>query len=98
MGLTRRCAERVELARSTPRPELASTGYCLANPGKEYLVYLPDGGEVKVDLSGVQGEFVIEWMHPITGEVASGGGLEGGTRQSLRAPFGGDAVLYLRWP
>jgi hypothetical protein len=24
-----------------PRPELASTTYCLANPGVEYLVYLP---------------------------------------------------------
>jgi len=45
MGITRRCAERMNLAASTPRPELASTGYCLANPGKEYLIYLPDGGE-----------------------------------------------------
>src|SRR5262245_55206800 len=28
-----------------PHGELASTKYCLANPGQEYLVYLPEGGE-----------------------------------------------------
>jgi hypothetical protein len=27
-----------------PRGELASIRYCLAAPGKEYLVYLPEGG------------------------------------------------------
>ena len=32
-----------------PRGDLASTGYCLANPGKEYLVYIPEGGEVTVE-------------------------------------------------
>jgi hypothetical protein len=78
MGHARRCAERMNLAESTPRPELASTGYCLANPGTEYLVYLPDGGEVKVDLSGASGRLSVEWMHPITGKITSGADLRGG--------------------
>ena len=77
MGHARRCAERMDLAASTPRPELASTGYCLANPGKEYLVYLPEGGDVKVDLSA-KGKFSVEWMHPITGKIVPGGNLDGG--------------------
>ena len=41
-----------------PLPNRASTGYCLANPTgdhAEFLVYLPSGGNVTVDLSGGTG-------------------------------------------
>lgn len=41
MGLARRFAQRADLASMTPRSEIASSGYCLAHEGKEYLVYLP---------------------------------------------------------
>ncbi|HEY4285229.1 MAG TPA: hypothetical protein VGM62_19375 [Chthoniobacterales bacterium] len=41
MGETLNYAGKINLAAMTPRPDLASTGYCLANPGEEYLVYLP---------------------------------------------------------
>jgi len=41
LGHTRRYADRMNLAAMTPRSELASTEFCLANPGREYLVYLP---------------------------------------------------------
>jgi len=96
MGLARRCAERMSLAESIPRPELASTGYCLAHPGREYLAYLPEGGEIRVNLSAARGKVSVEWMHPITGKTASGGNVEGGDWRTLKAPFGGDAVVYLR--
>jgi hypothetical protein len=36
----------MNLAAMTPREDLCSTGYCLANPvanGAEYLIYLPSG-------------------------------------------------------
>jgi len=39
-------ANRINLAAMTPRPDLCSTGHCLANPvasGAEYLVYVPSG-------------------------------------------------------
>jgi len=96
LGYARRYAERVGLAAMTPRDDLASTKYCLANPGKEYLVYLPDGGAVTVDLAGATGEFGSEWFNPATGEPVTGTPVRGGMRQELRAPFGGAAVLYLR--
>ena len=38
MGDTLAYANRMNLAKATPRGDLASTGYCLANPGEEYLV------------------------------------------------------------
>lgn len=96
MGHARRYAERMDLAASSPRPELASTKYCLASPGREYLVYLPDGGEVQVDLSGATGQFAVEWMQPISGQITPGASLDGGRWRSLQAPFDGDAVAFLR--
>jgi hypothetical protein len=46
MGWMIEYANRMNLAAMTPRGDLCSTGYCLANPvanGAEYLVYLPAG-------------------------------------------------------
>jgi hypothetical protein len=41
MGHTLAYANRMNLTAAVPRGDLASTGYCLANPGEEYLVYIP---------------------------------------------------------
>ncbi|MCQ3976260.1 MAG: hypothetical protein DPW09_22765 [Anaerolineae bacterium] len=46
LGYTLSYASRMKLVAMTPRADLCSTGYCLANPaasGAEYLVYLPAG-------------------------------------------------------
>ena len=51
MGDTRRFAERVDLAAMTPRDELSTTRYCLAEPGKAYLVYQPKSGAFTVQLT-----------------------------------------------
>lgn len=95
MGHTRTMGNRMDLAAMTPRKDLASTQYCLANPGKEYLVYLPDGGEVTVDLSGATGTMHVEWMHPVEGTITSGAATTGGDRRTFRAPFSGDAALHI---
>jgi hypothetical protein len=96
MGHTRTMADRLNLADMVPRNDLASTQYCLANPGKEYLVYLPDGGEVTVDLSAASGTLTVEWMHPVEGTITPGEAVAGGGKQAFSAPFGGDAVLHIR--
>jgi hypothetical protein len=96
MGHTRRYAERMDLAAMEPRGDIASTQYCLVNPGKEYLIYLPEGGEVEVDLAAAEGGLVVEWMHPIEGTITPDEPVPGGRQRKLIAPFPGDAVLYLR--
>jgi len=45
MGQILSYARRMNLAAMKPAPELASTGYCLADPGSIYLVYLPGMGD-----------------------------------------------------
>ena len=95
MGHTRRLAERMNLAAMTPRGDLASSGYCLADPPNEYLVYLPEGGDVTVDLSPA-GRMSTEWINPRTGDASAGEPTSGRSRVSFTAPGPGDWALYLQ--
>jgi len=98
LGHTRRFAERMDLAEAAPHQELASSGYCLANPTgarAEYCVYLPQGGSVTVDLSKTRGAFAVEWFDAVTGESKNGGTVKEGARRALTSPFKNDSALYL---
>jgi len=95
MGYTLRYARRINLKAMTPRNKLASTGYCLADPGAEYLVYIPSGGQATVDLSAASGRLAVEWFDPGTGKATKAGTIPAGGRRQFTAPFGGDAVLWL---
>lgn len=96
MGWIRRYAECMDLAATAPHPDLASTKHCLAQPGHEYLVYLPDGGKTTVDLSAAPGTFRVEWLNPTNGKTTAAEAISGGAKRTLEAPFSGDAVLYLK--
>lgn len=95
MGQTLSFANRLDLAACVPHNALASTEYCLANPGKEYLVYLPSGGTVSVDLAAAKGVLSVEWFDPGSGETKKSKAVDGGARRDFTAPFDGEAVLYL---
>jgi hypothetical protein len=96
LGYTRMLADRIDLLSMLPLPELASSTYCLANVGSEYLVYLPEGNEVEVNLDDAPGSFHVEWFNPNTGEFTQSGKIEGGREVSLKSPFGAmGVVLYL---
>ena len=96
LGIARGLAERVNLAGLQPRPDLASTGYCLANPGLEYLVYQPKPGETfSVEMKA--GKYRYEWINPATTAAAGTGFMEStGQAQQFKAPFEGESVLYLK--
>lgn len=98
MGRARRYAQKIDLAAATPCNDLSSTGYCLANPGKEYLVYNPGnpGDPTSFTVSLVGGTYHFEWFNPTTGAVADTGSFTTADgRRSFAAPFDGDALLYL---
>jgi hypothetical protein len=101
LGQTRRYAERIPLKTMTPRNELCSSRYCLADPGQAYLVYVPSAGAsenpptVEVDLQSYVGQFQVEWFNPrLNTTLVENKTLPGG-RVVFVAPFTGDAVLYL---
>jgi hypothetical protein len=98
MGSARRLAERAGLQAMRPRGELASSGYCLANPGREYLVYQPKGDE-ELALELPAGAYGLEWFDAAKGAAAGSARIEVGEGEgkvTLKAPFEGDAVLHLR--
>jgi len=96
MGQTLSYANRVDLRNMLPAGRLASTKYCLAKAGSEYLVYLPERGSVSMNLGDAEGEFTIEWFSPVEGSTVNGEPVQGGGEVKLVSPFEGDAVVYLR--
>jgi hypothetical protein len=95
MGYTLRFAGRMNLIGMTPRPDLASSGYCLAELGKAYLIYANGHDKINVNLLHVSGGLNMEWFNPQTGASRHDDAVKGGTIQTFTAPFSGDAVLYL---
>jgi len=96
LGVTCNLANRVNLAAMQPHDELASTKFCLAEPGAQYIVYLPGGGEVTIDLSATKDQFDAEWIHPIDGTTTPADPVPGGAKRTLKSPLTGPAVLFLR--
>jgi hypothetical protein len=98
MGYIRDYANRMNLAAMTPQEKLSSTGHVLANISTvhpEFLIYAPSGGDFTVDLSGISGQFLAEWMNPASGTITSVARVSGGKVITFAPPFDGDAVLYL---
>lgn len=91
-------ALRMNMVNMSPRPDLCSTTYCLANPvanDAEYLVYIQSGGTATVNLSATSGSLSVEWFNPATGVTTAAASVNGGATRSFTAPFSGDAVLYI---
>jgi hypothetical protein len=70
----------------------------LAEPGQVYVIYLPHGGEMAVDLSDVQSPLTGRWFNPRTGKWAEPFEVAGGRRVAFQAPDVSDWVLRLSRP
>ncbi|MCS7237572.1 MAG: DUF6298 domain-containing protein [Thermoguttaceae bacterium] len=96
MGVTRRVAQMVQLEAMLPLPELASTGYLLAEPGRQYVTFIPEGRELDIDLRSTKSALRPTWVHPVSGEMTDGEPLPGGSWQKLPLPGPAPMVLVLR--
>lgn len=96
MGVTRRVAQMVRLEAMEPLPELASSGFVLAEPGRQYVAYVPEGKELAIDLRGAEGAFRPVWVHPISGEMTQGEPLSGGDWRTLSLPGPAPMAVVLR--
>ena len=95
MGDTRTYADKINLATAQPHGSLSSTGYALANPGLEYIVYQPNSGSFTVNMNA--GNYTYEWFNPASGSVAGTGAITASAgNTTFTPPFSGDAVLYLK--
>lgn len=90
-------AAQVDFERMEPADALALSGnaYVLAERGNTYVLYLYNGGTVRLDLRDVSGTFSARWYDPRVGTFLSAGTTTGGQERSFTAPAGGDWVLHL---
>jgi len=79
-----------------PHNDLVSEeNFCLAKPGEVYVVYLPNGGTVTVNLTDAAGQFSAQWFDPRTGEEGQVQPVRGGAERPFTAPSEADWVLLL---
>jgi hypothetical protein len=95
LGDTRRLADRIDLGATQPRPDLTSTGFALAAPGSEYVVYQPGSGPFDVNLTDASGSYAVEWVEVSNGTTSAGPAVVGGGWRTLTPPFSGRAVVHL---
>lgn len=96
MGYAKQFAQRLDLARAAPTTEIASTGYCLAEAGRKYLVFRGEDQGESFTVRLPSGTYACEWFDPGKGKHITGDTIEvqSGDR-SFQAPFEGDAVLFI---
>jgi len=88
----RNYATKIDLANLTPQHALSTSGYCLANPGTQYLVFSTSNS---FTLTAVAGSYTFEWFNPSTHTLVQTGTMNIGSSQTFTAPFSGDAILWL---
>jgi hypothetical protein len=97
----REIANAIEFVRTKPRNDLLSErseneAYCLAEPGRQYAVYFPDGGEVKLDVSEAKGTLQVRWLDIDRSRWQEPQTVTGGGTLELKTPGKGHrAVLVL---
>jgi hypothetical protein len=88
-----------DVFRAAPRKDLLhdrepNEAYCLAEPGRHYAVYFPDGGAVTLDVSAARGRLSVRWLDISRAAWHGPGTAAGGGMLELSAPGPGHwAVL-----
>ncbi|MCU0914307.1 MAG: serine hydrolase [Planctomycetes bacterium] len=71
------------------------TAVALAEPGRVYVVYLPQGGETSVDLGDAPSPLTARWFNPRDGGWTEPFEVAGGRRTVFQAPDTPDWVLHV---
>ena len=84
-----------EYWRLTPTDGLASDGYCLADPKREYVVVLNKAAPFTLTLDGLHGTLKAEWFNPLTGQRENAGSVGNGLSQLTPPPGWGTSPVAL---
>ena len=87
--------EATEFWALQPFDELVSGGYCLANRGKEYVVFQNKAQGFSLKLEGLSGPAKADWFNPFTGESQDAGTPANGTVQFTPPPAWGSGPVAL---
>ena len=81
--------------RLSPAQQLVDNGICAAWENTEYIIQLPSGGSVTVDLLRASGNFKVDWFDPSTGARTPSDPVAGGAKRSFTAPDNNDWILHI---
>ena len=59
------------------------------------MIYLPEGGELTVDLSAAARQLQVEWIDPVDGSSVAAAPVDGRASGTLKAPRSGGAVVHI---
>ena len=91
------------VARASTRPaplvrNHAESAWCMAAPGRAYLVYTMAGEAVDLDLSGDTGSFALSWLDSASGGLrAAGGSITAGKPVTLAPPAADTKRPWIAW-
>jgi hypothetical protein len=78
-----------------PSDKLVSSGWCLANPGSEYIVYQKQPVPFTLDINGAQSSLQAEWFNPRTGKRTPAASLNNGVAKLTPPSDWGNDPLVL---
>jgi hypothetical protein len=84
VGYLGRALEGLDLTDIQRRPDLAYGALALAKESELYIVYLPEGGSVR--LGGLKEPMTYRWFNPREGEWNGSGAIHSGIIATLDAP------------
>jgi hypothetical protein len=79
-----------------PSDQLVSSGWCLAQPGREYVVFQKQAQPFTLEIAGAKSPLSGEWFNPQTGKGAAAGFFDNGTVSFTPPANWGNAPLVLR--
>ena len=90
-----------DLFRCQPHNDLLSdrepnTAYCLAWPGRTYVVYFPAQKNVRLNLRDSEGEMTLRWYNIDVGQWRDSERVEAGKSIALNVPSSGQLVALLQ--
>lgn len=78
-----------------PASNLTSSGWCLANSGQEYVVYLKEAKPFTLKLTDVTGPLACQWYQPLTGKRIHADTLSAGEHELTPPSEWGDGPVVL---
>lgn len=90
----REVTDAVQVWRCEPCPQLLADreeneAYCIAEPGRAYALYFPEGGDVTLDLSDAAGTMSLTWYDIDRGGWGKSVAVTGGQPMPIAAPSDG---------
>ena len=78
-----------------PSDKLVNNGWCLAQPGREYVVFQNQAQPFALEIAGAKSPLKGEWFNPHTGKRTAAGSLDNGTANLTPPADWGKAPLVL---